>query len=109
MTSAELYDRIKPKIPAQYIYISENLHVMKGVPLYLISFNSRIPNTKISRSTVKNQFILKAKGLFGGNHLLPLSFSPPILLEEFTRPIRPNSIMLFLDLAGTYVGHDNTL
>jgi hypothetical protein len=108
MTANEFKASIEDKIPSKYIYISRNMYTVKGVPIYIIYFNSRIPNSKISLSSINQQHALKVQGLFG-NTSKSLEFDNPILLDEYSKEIRPNSIVIFADLAGNYISKPNLL
>ncbi len=108
MRADQFKDHIQGKIPAKYIYISRNIYTVKGIPIYLLYYNSRIPNSKISRDVVKRQHVLKVRALFGET-IRPIQFESPLLLDEYTKEIRPNSITIFVDLAGSYMSKDNNL
>lgn len=108
MTSKEFREKIKGRIPAKYVYISKNLYTIKGIPMYLVSYNSRIPNTKISKSVIHHQSILKVQGIIGDS-LSSIKFTPPMLIEEYSREVRTNSIILFVDIAGSHLSRENYL
>ena len=84
------------------------MYATKGVPIYLVYYNSRIPNVKISKSMIKKQHILNVESMVG-NHPSPLAFEMPLLLREYSKEIRTNSILIYIDLAGSYMGRENAL
>lgn len=108
MTAEEFKQQITGQIPAKYLYISRNMYSVKGIPIYLIYFNSRIPNVKMSKGVINKQHTLKVKEITG-RRMGRVSFSAPLLLDEYTREIRDNSLVLFIDLAGSYISRENSL
>ena len=76
MTVNDFKSSIEGKIPAKYLYISRNMYSVKGIPIYLIYFNSRIPNTKISRSVINKQHTLRVQDVVG-RRMGPVHFSMP--------------------------------
>ena len=106
--TADFKSRIENNIPAKYVYISRNIYTVKGVPMYLVYYNSRIPNTKISKSVIAKQHTVTIQGMFGTT-IQDIRFEPPLLIDEYSREIRPNSILVFIDIAGGYISKPNTL
>jgi hypothetical protein len=102
MTSTKFKKLIEGKIPAKYIYISKDNYGVKSVPIYLIYYNSRVPNSKISTDSVSHERVFH--GLkFNGADLQNLTFSAPVLLENYNSEIRANSLIFFVDLSGNFM------
>jgi len=108
MTAAEFKNSLKGRIPANYLYISRNMYSVKGLVIYLVYFNSRLPNVKISRSVVNKQHTLRVHSITG-SQLTPAHFTVPVSLEDYSREIRQNSLIIYTDLAGDYMGSPNQL
>lgn len=108
MTGLDLYNEVKDHIPSEYLYISKNLYTVKGLPFYTIYYNSRIPNSKLSPSAINYQNISTTTA-FSNSKMKIIENSKPILLQNYTREIRTNSIIQYIDLAGDYMSDPNSL
>jgi len=104
MTLDELKIQLSKLLPDSYIYISHSFQGPKGTVIYNIYYNSRLQGIRISRNTILNQTIHRTK-VMSNNNLSSVRFSSPILLSEYTRPLRPNSIINIVDLSGIYLSN----
>ena len=108
MTAKELLVKLRKNVPANYFYIARTPYSVKGIQVYSIFFNTRIPNTRISTSTIAHQDVFNTIGL-QNNKLRRFRTERPMLLDEYTKSIIPNSIFNFIDLAGEFLTHEKTL
>ena len=104
MNLEELKTHLKKIIPEGYIYISHSLHGPKSVTTYNIYYNSRLQGVRISQSAINNQTVHRNLILQNNNLSYP-SFSNPILIDEYSRPLRTNSIINLIDLSGIYLSN----
>jgi len=100
MTAQQFKEYLSSRISGiDYFYISRNLYSVKSVPIYIIYFNSRQPKSRVSSSLISQQNIMNIM-VSQDKKLHDLEFSYPVLLEQYTREIRENSIVIMIDLAG---------
>jgi hypothetical protein len=102
MTLEQLKEFVARNVPSRYVYISSNPYTAKGVAVYNLYYNSHLSSSKLNSSTVENQRIFSSF-LMTSSFPSQLSFSPPMLLDTYTKPLKPNSIVNFIDLSGQFL------
>ena len=108
VSNQDMKEFIFDKLQVKSIYIARAPYTVKGVAMYIIFFNSRLPGSNISVTSITNQSIFKSfLVLNGGIHDLRLE--EPLPLREYSKTIRPNSIFTFIDLAGDFLAKDYSL
>ena len=108
MTPEELGDLLRNNIPANYFYIARAPYSVKGTTAYNIFFNTRLPNSRLSTSHIANQDVFTTMSMIN-NRLTPIKFERPVLIDEYSRTISPNSTFNFIDLAGDFLTGEKTL
>jgi hypothetical protein len=97
----ELKKYVAELIPAKYVYISHTYAGPKSIAVYNLYYNSHLPGSRLSQTTIENQTV--GRTVFTSGSMYKPKFSRPILLSEYSRPLRESSIINIIDLAGIHL------
>jgi len=93
----------------KYYWIQKVLNV--SINMFIVTIDSRYPNTYLSVNKVKNLFsmlMIKGRTVADGIKMGKLTMTPPVPLEQFSGFFPTGSVILRHDLAGEYYGNKNT-
>ena len=109
MNIEDLKTLLQKAVPSvKYFYIQRIPLSIKGVPSYNIYFNTRIPTAKLSISAIAKQDVFSTVIVMGGK-IKRLKAEIPLPIESYSRPILPNAIINFVDLAGEFYAEGKNL